>query len=355
LIHPPAATAQPVAPDKLDQALGPIALYPDALVLQILESSTNPDEVKRLGDWMKKNPDLKGTAAQDAAVAEGFGPSYVALLMFPQVVTQMADQPDRTKALGEAFTADRKGVFASIQRLRTQAQSVGNLQTSEHQKVETVTTNSGDQVIVIQPSNPEVVYVPQYNPQVVYTQPPPPPPPGAPPGTGLLAFTGGVILGAAIADNNNDCWGYSGGMNEDNYNNYTEHRENMANQRGENQANRQQGRTERQGNRQESSSANQAQRQQNRASGGGASASGQSAGGARASGASSRGSGQGAAASARQRTGANSGALGGYQSGTKEREASARGRSSAASRSAPSRGGGGGGRGGGGGGGRRGR
>src|SRR5262245_55477869 len=269
----PAAPAQPAAPDTLDKALGPIALYPDALVLQILECSTKPDQVKKLADWMKKNPDLKGTAAQDAAVAEGFEPSFVAVVMFPQVVTQMADQPDRTKALGEAFTTNRKGVFASIQRLRTQAQSVGNLQSSEHQSVETVTTKSGDQVIVIQPSNPEVVYVPQYNPQVVYTQPPPPPPPGAPPGAGLLAFTGGVILGAAIANNNNDCWGYHGGMNADNYENFTRHRENMASQRAENQSNRQQGRTERQSGRQESSSANQAQRQQNRASG--ASASGQ--------------------------------------------------------------------------------
>src|SRR5262245_9127845 len=79
---PPAA--QPVAPDKLDKALGPIALYPDALVLQILECSTKPDQVKKLADWMKKNPDLKGTAAQDAAVAEGFDPSFVAVVMFPE-------------------------------------------------------------------------------------------------------------------------------------------------------------------------------------------------------------------------------------------------------------------------------
>src|SRR4051812_10381421 len=70
------AAAQPVAPERLDKALGPIALYPDALVLQILESSTKPDQVRKLSDWMKKNPDLKGTAAQDAAAAEGFEPSF---------------------------------------------------------------------------------------------------------------------------------------------------------------------------------------------------------------------------------------------------------------------------------------
>ena len=55
---------------------------------------------------------------------------------------------------------------------------MGNLATSEQQQVETVKTKSGQEVIVIQPANPQVVYVPQYNPQVVYTQPPPPPDPG---------------------------------------------------------------------------------------------------------------------------------------------------------------------------------
>jgi hypothetical protein len=86
----------------------------------------------------------------------------------------MNDKPDWTRDVAKAFTEDRNGVFKSIQGLRKQAQSMGNLATSEQQQVETVKTQSGNEVIVIQPANPQVVYVPQYNPQVVYTQPPPP-------------------------------------------------------------------------------------------------------------------------------------------------------------------------------------
>ena len=45
------------------------------------------------------------------------------------------------------------------------------LKTTPQQEVETKTTSSGQQVIVIEPANPQVVYVPQYDSQVVYTQP----------------------------------------------------------------------------------------------------------------------------------------------------------------------------------------
>ena len=62
-------------------------------------------------------------------------------------------------------------MFASIQRLRAKAQNAGKLKSTPQQDVETRTTSSGQQVIVIEPANPQVVYVPQYNPQTVYTQP----------------------------------------------------------------------------------------------------------------------------------------------------------------------------------------
>lgn len=91
-----AAALQPVAPEQLDKLLAPIALYPDPLVLQIVQCSASPEQVTKVSDWLKRNPDLKGTAIQDAATAEGFEPSYVAIVLFPQVVHAMADKPDWT-------------------------------------------------------------------------------------------------------------------------------------------------------------------------------------------------------------------------------------------------------------------
>ena len=153
-----------MAPEVLDQLLAPIALYPDALVIQVITCAGNPQQVTQVNEWLKANPNLKGAELQEAASAQGFDESFVAIVLFPQVLQKMAEQPDWTQQLGDAFTNDRKGVFASIQRLRKQAQEMGNLATGEQQKVETVATPSGQPNIVIQPANPEIVYVPTVQP-----------------------------------------------------------------------------------------------------------------------------------------------------------------------------------------------
>ncbi len=119
----------------------------------------------------------------------------------------MADQLDWTTNLGVAFTSDRSAVFASIQRLRKKANDVGTLKTTPQQEVETRTTSSGQEVIVIEPANPQVVYVPQYNSTTIYTQ--------APTTTtvvvesdnsaevaaaGMIGFTAGIAMGAAFSN-----------------------------------------------------------------------------------------------------------------------------------------------------------
>src|SRR6188768_2956351 len=171
---PPAARTQtaqlPTA--TLDQLLAPIALYPDQLLAQMLISAAEPAKITELDKWLKSNEKLKGTQLQDAAVKAGFDASFVALVVFPQVVARMAEQIAWTTVLGQSFTADRTAVFASIQKLRAQAKSVGSLKSTPQQEVETKKTSSGEEVIVIEPTNPQIVYVPQYNTQVVYTQAP---------------------------------------------------------------------------------------------------------------------------------------------------------------------------------------
>ena len=138
----------------------------------MLMSATDPAKVTELDKWLKSNAKLKGTQLQDAAVKAGFDASFVALVLFPQVVSYMAEQIAWTRVLGQAFESDRSAVFASIQKLRKQAQSVGTLKSTPQQKVETKKTSAGEQVIVIEPTNPQIVYVPQYNTEVVYTQAP---------------------------------------------------------------------------------------------------------------------------------------------------------------------------------------
>ena len=285
--------AQAAAPsaERLDQLTAKVALYPDALLAQILLCAADAGRVVQLSVWLKENANLKGSELQDAAQKAGFEASYVALAPFPQVVTMMAEDTKWTGELGRAFASDRNAVFDSIQRLRGKSQAIGNLKSTPQQTVESKTTESGQQVIVIEPANPQVVYVPQYNPTVVYTQP-------ATTTTvvvheddddevvaGLIGFTAGIAIGAAI--NNNYYYGpygwrgggymYSGGWNnyyedredarEDFYDNrddarddWADHREDMAGERSERAENAREQGTNRQQNAQEQRTQRQEQR-----------------------------------------------------------------------------------------------
>lgn len=48
----------------LDQLLAPVALYPDALLSQVLMAATYPADVAAAAQWSKPNPSLSGDAAQ---------------------------------------------------------------------------------------------------------------------------------------------------------------------------------------------------------------------------------------------------------------------------------------------------
>ncbi len=366
-----AAQATPLPTGTLDELLAPIALYPDSLLAQMLMSATDAAKITELDKWMKANAALKGTALQDAAVKAGFDASFVALTLFPQVVTKMADQIAWTRVLGQAFTSDKSAVFASIQKLRMQAQKVGTLKSSPQQEVETKTTSAGETVIVIEPTNPQVIYVPQYNTEVVYTQ--------APTSVvvieedddadeaiaaGLIGFTAGIAIGAAM-DNNyyygpygfhgggymyNDAWDDYYDNREDAREDWQDNREDLAEERTDRAENRTEQRTERTGATQEQRTDRQETRQENpgqaqrttptqRAATQGTTAQTQSAN--RAGSAEARGYGDGSsrspAAKPAQRSGS-SDAFSGYSSGQSQRSSSARGQQSRGS----SRGGGGG-------------
>jgi hypothetical protein len=195
-VQNPAAGGSAISPDALDKLTAPIALYPDALVAQILMGSTNVAALQQFSGWLA-GQNLKGSELQAAAEQAGFDACYIALATFPQVIQMMVQKPDWTGQLGQAFMADKDAVFASIQRLRAKAQAAGNLKTTPQQEVQTQTTSTGQQVIVIQPANPQVVYVPVYNTQTVYVSSPPPPSASSTAATAAVAFTAGIIIGAA--------------------------------------------------------------------------------------------------------------------------------------------------------------
>ena len=196
----------PLSADELQQLVAPIALYPDALVAQILGAATFPDQVAAAAGWLQQNKNLTGTAVVQAVDAQPWDPSVKALTQFPSVLDNLAQNLSWTSALGEAYHTQSADVMSAVQVLRAKAQAAGNLKSGSQITV----VQQAPQTIVIQPTNPQVVYVPTYNPTVVYGAP------VATPGyssadvaaTAILAFGIGIAVGAAI---NNSCcgWGYS--------------------------------------------------------------------------------------------------------------------------------------------------
>ena len=69
-------TGAPSSANALDQLTAPIALYPDAIVIQILTASKNFDKVELFAGWLEKNSNLKGSELQDAAQKAGFEPLW---------------------------------------------------------------------------------------------------------------------------------------------------------------------------------------------------------------------------------------------------------------------------------------
>jgi hypothetical protein len=215
---------------RIEQLVAPIALYPDALLAQILMASTYPLDIVQAARWQEKNKGLKGEALEKAADKQSWDPSVKALVFFPSVLKYMNENLDWTQDLGDAVLGQRDDVMDAVQRLRREAEKAGTLKTTKQQRVE----RSGD-TIVVQPADPKVVYVPSYNPSVVYGASAPPStvyypatyttPVYVPPTTtvvqssgtdnlvsfGAGALVGGLLTAAIMWDNNNYRGFYYGG------------------------------------------------------------------------------------------------------------------------------------------------
>ena len=148
---------------ELDQMLAPIALYPDALLSQVLIASTYPLEVIQADRWVRNNKDLKTEDALKFAQNKDWDPSVKALVAFPDVLKRMSEDVDWTQRLGDAFLNDEESVMDAVQRLRKRAYATGNLEKAQHISVE-----RDDDNIVIEPAEERIVYVPVYDTRVVY-------------------------------------------------------------------------------------------------------------------------------------------------------------------------------------------
>jgi hypothetical protein len=160
-------TAAPqLSAQELQQLVAPIALYPDALVAQILAAATYPTQIVEADRWMQRHSNLKGEELAKEVDKQDWDPSIKALAQFPSVLENMDKNLSWTSSLGEAYANEPEDVTNAVQEMRQQAEKAGHLNSNEQERV----TAQGN-TIVIEPVSPDVVYVPAYDPWLVYGAP----------------------------------------------------------------------------------------------------------------------------------------------------------------------------------------
>jgi hypothetical protein len=199
-----ATDGAPMSTSELEALVAPIALYPDALVAQILAAATFPDQVAIADYWLHENQNLTGKWLMQAVDKQSWDSGVKALTEFPSVLDNLAKNLTWTSSLGEAYHNQPSEVMEAIQTLRAKAKAAGNLKSSSQITV----VQQTPQTIVIQPANPEIVYVPEYNPAVIYGTP------YVTPGytaadvaaAGVIGFGAGIAVGALAGGGG---WGWN--------------------------------------------------------------------------------------------------------------------------------------------------
>ncbi len=125
-------------PAQINQWVAPIALYPDALLSQVLMAATYPANVIQAVQWSKDHPSLQGDAAIQGVSDQPWDASVKSLVAFPPLMTMMGQDPVWVENLGNAFLAQPQDVMNAVQQLRALAQQTGSLKSTPQQTVTSV-------------------------------------------------------------------------------------------------------------------------------------------------------------------------------------------------------------------------
>ncbi len=175
----PAWARTPIRPAvELNQLLGPIALYPDPVLAQILPAATAPDDLALAAKFLEDGGDLAEVDAQP------WNDNAKALARWPEILRMMNRSRDWTDAVGAAFLDQPEDVMKAIQRLRAVAMNSGALETSDAQRV-----TAEDGVIYVYPSDPAVIHLPQYDADKVFALL------ASSGGTGMVTFGSALLVG----------------------------------------------------------------------------------------------------------------------------------------------------------------
>jgi Protein of unknown function (DUF3300) len=141
----PGLTQNLYSDSELDTLVGPIALYPDPVLSNVIRAATFPDQV------MEASKASSNKSSWDASVS--------ALYDSPTALNMLAENEDWMKSLGWASANQITDVMDAVQRYRYKSKQAGGLESNDK-----VTVISEGTTIRIESASPEVVYVPTYQP-----------------------------------------------------------------------------------------------------------------------------------------------------------------------------------------------
>ncbi len=135
----------PYSPEQLDNLLGPIALYPDPLLAQVLPAATFPDEIDDAARYVR-------AYGENGVDDQNWDVSVRAVAHYPEVLDMMDEKLDWTTAVGQAYVNQSSDVMESVQRLRRLAYDQGNLVTNQQWQIV-----DQDNYIQIWPASPQYI------------------------------------------------------------------------------------------------------------------------------------------------------------------------------------------------------
>lgn len=153
----PTAVAEPAAASvsrgAAKELVSPVALYPDPILILVLQAATLPLQVVEADRFLQRY--AKDTSLQPDPEWDS---SIVGLLNYPSVVGMMSESLDWTQALGDAMVGNLDGVQGGIQELRWSAYNLGALRSNDYQQVVVV-----DGQVRILPAKADQIALPQYD------------------------------------------------------------------------------------------------------------------------------------------------------------------------------------------------
>jgi hypothetical protein len=148
----------------LDQLAAPIALYPDALLAQLLMASTYPLDVAEAVRWVARHP-----SPTPAEISEQRWESSVkALLPFAPILTMLNKEKKWTRPLAAAVIKQPDALLQSIQALRDRAYENGALLSGSGGDARQQQVQRQDRIVTIEPAEKRTLYIPYYDPAKVY-------------------------------------------------------------------------------------------------------------------------------------------------------------------------------------------